>query len=255
VIYGDLPPEVRRMQYHAFIKGANKILITTDAIGMGVNLPIRRIVFMDLQKFDGEEKRYITSQETKQIAGRAGRKGIYEVGYVCTASIDHLFIKENLETEDEPLYQAIVGPGEAIMNIKGLPLREKLALWSTNEEKLRYYRKMDVRDYLLVLESIKQYRLPEPAEYKLMKLPFDVNNMELLGVFLDYVDEYFIKKQSQISKPKPSGSLLSDLERYYQKLGLYYSFSKNFDVDFDPEWVYKERERTSGRINKLLIKL
>jgi ATP-dependent RNA helicase SUPV3L1/SUV3 len=255
VIYGDLPPEVRRMQYHAFIKGTNKILVTTDAIGMGVNLPIRRIVFMDLQKFDGEEKRYITSQETKQIAGRAGRKGIYDVGYVCTASIDHEFIRENLETEDESLREAVVGPGEAIMNIKGLPLREKLALWSTNEEKLDYYRKMDVRDYLLVLESIKQYRLPEPAEFRLMKLPFDVNDMELLGTFLDFVDEYFVKKQTQLTKPKPSGSFLSDLEKYYQKLGLYYSFAKNFDIDFEPEWVYKERERTSARINKLLIKL
>ena len=255
VIYGDLPPEVRRMQYHAFVRGTNRILITTDAIGMGVNLPIRRIVFMDLQKFDGEEKRYITSQETKQIAGRAGRKGIYDVGYVCTASIDYLFIKENLETDDEPLLKAVVGPSEAIMKIKGLPLRDKLALWSTQEERLSYYTKMDVRDYLLVLESIKQYRLPEPAEYKLMRLPFDVNNMELLGTFLDYVDEYFIKKQTQISKPKPSGSLLSDFERYYQKLGLYYSFAKNFNIDFDPEYVYKERERTSSRINKLLIKL
>ncbi|NLA87183.1 MAG: RNA helicase [Clostridiales bacterium] len=255
VIYGDLPPEVRRMQYHAFIKGANKILITTDAIGMGVNLPIRRIIFMDLQKFDGEEKRYITSQETKQIAGRAGRKGIYDVGYVCTASIDYLFVKENLETDDEPLLKAVIGPGEAIMNIKGLPLREKLALWSTQEERLSYYTKMDVRDYLLILESVKQYRLPEPAEYRLMRLPFDVNDMELLGTFLDYVDEYFIKKNAQISMPKPSGSFLSDLEKYYQKLGLYYSFSKNFGIDFDPDWVYKERERTSGRINKLLIKL
>ncbi len=260
VIYGDLPPEVRRMQYHAFIKGTNRILITTDAIGMGVNLPIRRIVFMDLQKFDGEEKRYITSQEVKQIAGRAGRKGIYDVGYVSTTSIDHLFIKENLETDDEMLRQAVLGPSEAIMKIKGLPLREKLALWSTNEETLGYYRKMDVRDYLLVLESIKQYRLPESAEYKLMKLPFDVNNMELLGVFLDYVDEYFIKKRSEISKPKPMGpksigNALFDQEKYYQKLGLYYSFSKNFDIDFDPDWVYQERARTSERINKLLVRL
>ncbi|SHI10034.1 ATP-dependent RNA helicase SUPV3L1/SUV3 [Sporobacter termitidis DSM 10068] len=255
VIYGDLPPEVRRMQYHAFVKGGNRILITTDAIGMGVNLPIRRIIFMDLQKFDGEEKRYITSQEVKQIAGRAGRKGIYDVGYVCTTSIDHLFLRENLETEDEPLQEAVLGPSEAIMDIKGLPLREKLALWSTNQERLDYYRKMDVRDYLLVLDSIRQYRLPEAAEYKLMKLPFDVGDTELLGVFLDYVDEFFVKKQREITRPKPSGHLLYELEKYYQKLGLYYSFAKNFDARFDPEWVYGERVKTSERINKLLVRL
>lgn len=255
VIYGDLPPEVRRMQYHAFIQGKNKILITTDAIGMGVNLPIRRIIFMDLQKFDGEEKRYITSQEVKQIAGRAGRKGIYDVGYVCTTSIDHLFIKENLETGDEPLRQAVLGPSEAILNIKGLPLREKLALWSTGKEELDSYRKMDVRDYLLILDSIKQYKLPEDKEYRLMKLPFDVNDSELLSCFLDYVDEFFIKKNPAVSKPKPSGHLLHELEKYYQKLCLYYSFSKNFEIRFDPDWVYMERQRTSARINKLLLRL
>jgi ATP-dependent RNA helicase SUPV3L1/SUV3 len=255
VIYGDLPPEVRRMQYHAFIQGKNKILITTDAIGMGVNLPIRRIVFMDLVKFDGEEKRYINSQEVKQIAGRAGRKGIYDVGYVCTSSIDYMFIQENLDNPDEPVRQAAVGPSEAIMKIKGLPLREKLALWSTNPEKLDYYRKMDVRDYLLILESVKQYRLPEPDEFKLMRLPFDVNDTTLLTVFLDYVDEYFIKRQPRLTRPKPSGWLLHEQEKYYQMLGLYYSFSKNFDILFDPDWVYKERLNTSERINKLLLKL
>lgn len=255
VIYGDLPPEVRRMQYHAFIQGKNKILVTTDAIGMGVNLPIRRIIFMDLQKFDGEEKRYITSQEVKQIAGRAGRKGIYDIGYVCTAGIDQLFITENLETDDEPLRQAVLGPSEAIINIKGLPLREKLALWSTDEEKLDCYKKMDIRDYLLILESIKQYKLPENMEYRLMKLPFDVNDTELLSCFLNYVDEYFIKKSMAVSKPKPSGYLLHELEKYYQKLGIYYSFSKNFDISFEPDWVYMERQRTSERINKLLLRL
>ena len=76
IIYGDLPPEVRKMQYEQFINKENKVLVTTDAIGMGVNLPIRRIIFMSIRKFDGEEVRELTSQEIKQIAGRAGRKGI-----------------------------------------------------------------------------------------------------------------------------------------------------------------------------------
>ncbi|WP_455717579.1 helicase-related protein [Anaerosporobacter sp.] len=84
MIYGDLPPEVRKMQYHDFVEGTNKILVSTDAIGMGVNLPIRRIIFMNNKKFDGDEIRTLTSQEVKQIAGRAGRKGIYNVGYVAS---------------------------------------------------------------------------------------------------------------------------------------------------------------------------
>lgn len=62
IIYGDLPPEVRKMQYEQFINKENKVLVTTDAIGMGVNLPIRRVVFMSIRKFDGEEMRELTSQ-------------------------------------------------------------------------------------------------------------------------------------------------------------------------------------------------
>ena len=57
LIYGDLPPEVRRKQYEQFVNKETKILITTDAIGMGVNLPIRRIIFLSVKKFDGEEMR------------------------------------------------------------------------------------------------------------------------------------------------------------------------------------------------------
>ena len=50
---------------------------------MGLNLPIRRIVFLENEKFDGTRRRRLTSQEVKQIAGRAGRKGIYDVGKVA----------------------------------------------------------------------------------------------------------------------------------------------------------------------------
>jgi len=255
VIYGDLPPEVRRMQYKAFLEGKNKILITTDAIGMGVNLPIRRIIFLSLQKYDGDETRYLTSQEVKQIGGRAGRQGIYDIGYVGSVEEDCSFIRENLEIEDAPLNQAVIGPSETIINIKGLPLKEKLALWSTRLEKLSFYRKMDVRDFLLILDSIKGFSLPEEVEYRLMMLPFDVNNTEIMGYFLSIVEEYFKKKKVVITKPEPDGHMLIDWEIHYQKLNLYYSFCKNFDVDFVPEWVYSEREKISKKINGLLIRL
>ncbi len=255
VIYGDLPPEVRKMQYQSFLNGTNSILITTDAIGMGVNLPIRRIIFMNLRKFDGEETRYLTSQEIKQIGGRAGRKGIYDVGYVGTVGLEQLFIRENLEESDEPLERAVLGPSEAIINIKGLPLKDKLALWSTREEKLGYYRKMDIRDYLLILENVREFRLPEEVEFRLMNLPFDVSDEEIMECFISFVDEFFNEDYGYISKPKLRGYLLYDYEKYYQKLNLYYSFSKNFVADFDANWVYDERKKVSGKINELLVKL
>ena len=124
---------------------------------MGVNLPIRRIIFMSIRKFDGEEVRELTSQEVKQIAGRAGRKGIYDVGYVAGVSDTHNFISRKLEVKDEVIKQAVVGPSEAIHTIKSLPLNEKLVLWKTREEKLDYYTKMDISEYLLILDKINCY--------------------------------------------------------------------------------------------------
>ncbi len=223
IIYGDLPPEVRKMQYEQFINKENKVLVTTDAIGMGVNLPIRRIIFMSIRKFDGEEVRELTSQEVKQIAGRSGRKGIYDTGYVAGVSDTHNFISRKLEVKDEIIKQAVIGPSEAILTIKSLPLNEKLVLWKTRESKIDYYTKMDISEYLLILEKIKRYKLKEEDQWDLLKVPFDVSSEELMNKFLEYVDEVFVAKLDEITKPTCFTGNLDDLEIYYQKINMYYS--------------------------------
>ena len=82
VIYGALPPEVRRREAERFANGASHILVATDAIGMGLNLPIRRVLFSTMTKFDGQTDRPLTESEVHQIAGRAGRYGLHEEGFV-----------------------------------------------------------------------------------------------------------------------------------------------------------------------------
>jgi ATP-dependent RNA helicase SUPV3L1/SUV3 len=81
VIYGALPPEVRRREAERFATGESHILVATDAIGMGLNLPIRRVLFSTMTKFDGVGDRALTESEVHQIAGRAGRYGIHEEGF------------------------------------------------------------------------------------------------------------------------------------------------------------------------------
>ncbi len=82
VIYGALPPEVRRREAERFAHGHSDVLVATDAIGMGLNLPIRRVLFSTMTKFDGVGDRTLNESEVHQIAGRAGRYGMHEEGFV-----------------------------------------------------------------------------------------------------------------------------------------------------------------------------
>lgn len=89
VIYGQLPPETRSTQARLFndLSSGFDILVASDAIGMGLNLNIRRIIFHNTLKRIGNDYNtlFISPSAIKQIAGRAGRKSsIYDVGLVTT---------------------------------------------------------------------------------------------------------------------------------------------------------------------------
>ncbi|KAF4998267.1 hypothetical protein FGRMN_3316 [Fusarium graminum] len=75
IIYGTLPPEVRVQQAALFNDPDNDydFIVASDAIGMGLNLEIRRVVLETTLKFDGNQMRQLTFPELKQIGGRAGR--------------------------------------------------------------------------------------------------------------------------------------------------------------------------------------
>lgn len=90
VIYGNLSPEVRRDEARRFKEGETNILIATDAIAMGLNLPIKTLLFTTHRKFDGIEKRGINVNEIIQIAGRAGRFGHHEKGFIGATTKDAL---------------------------------------------------------------------------------------------------------------------------------------------------------------------
>lgn len=74
-VYGSLPPETRAHQARLFNDPNNDYdyLVASDAVGMGLNLAIKRIVFEQTIKFDGYERKPLTVADLKQIAGRAGR--------------------------------------------------------------------------------------------------------------------------------------------------------------------------------------
>ncbi|WP_086554315.1 helicase-related protein [Acetobacter sp. DmW_043] len=103
VVYGALSPEVRRAEAQRFNSGGADILVATDAIGMGLNLSIKRVIFAALKKFDGSQTRDLRVQEVKQIGGRAGRYGKHEVGEVAVlaGAGSPAFLRRQLEAGAE----------------------------------------------------------------------------------------------------------------------------------------------------------
>ena len=98
VIYGQLPPETRSAQARNFneIDGGYDILIASDAIGMGLNLNIKRVIFHTTLKSRGKSRSYfVEPSQVKQIGGRAGRKSSnYEYGEVTAwQEVDLAYIR------------------------------------------------------------------------------------------------------------------------------------------------------------------
>ena len=86
VLYGALPLAARKQQLDAYENGELDIMVTTDVIGHGINLPIDNVIFAETTKYDGFERRPLHIWEAAQIAGRAGRFGLSTEGKVYAAS-------------------------------------------------------------------------------------------------------------------------------------------------------------------------
>ena len=100
-VYGNLAPEVRRAQAERFRDGSADVVVATDALAMGLNMPIQRIVMTTTVKFNGVEEEEISASLARQIAGRAGRFGVHEEGLVAgydddTHEVMRALLKEKL---------------------------------------------------------------------------------------------------------------------------------------------------------------
>ena len=117
VVYGALPPDARQLQARLFNtpRSGFGVLAATDAVGMGLNLNIRRVVFTASSKFDGTCERPLTAAEVKQVAGRAGRFGSrFPDGVVsATSAADLAAVAAALAQPSEELAAAHLAPSLA----------------------------------------------------------------------------------------------------------------------------------------------
>lgn len=95
--HGGLLPKYRILVESLAQKGLLKVICGTDTLGVGVNVPLRTVVFTKLCKFDGQKTGILTVRDFKQISGRAGRKGYDNIGYVVAQAPEH--VVENIQLE------------------------------------------------------------------------------------------------------------------------------------------------------------
>ncbi len=77
-------------------KGLLKIICGTDTLGVGINVPIRTVLFTRLCKYDGQKTAVLSARDFHQIAGRAGRKGFDDVGWVVAQAPEHVIENSRL---------------------------------------------------------------------------------------------------------------------------------------------------------------
>jgi superfamily II RNA helicase len=94
VHHAGMLPRYRRLVETLAQAGLLKVICGTDTLGVGINVPIRTVLFTGLSKYDGTRVRLLQAREFHQIAGRAGRAGFDEVGYVVAQAPEHVVENE-----------------------------------------------------------------------------------------------------------------------------------------------------------------
>ena len=104
VHHAGMLPKYRRLVEQLAQAGLLKVICGTDTLGVGINVPIRTVVFSALSKYDGTRTRLLNAREFHQIAGRAGRAGFDTAGTVVVQAPEHEVanLKQFAKVADDP---------------------------------------------------------------------------------------------------------------------------------------------------------
>lgn len=260
VIYGSLPPEIRRRQMQLFTSKKTSVVVATDAIGMGLNLPVRRIVFIQTEKFDGNSRRGLSVPEIKQIAGRAGRFGIFNTGYVTAMGEEALdYLKERLFLPEETIQTVSLGFPQILLELDE-PLDIILKVWKEAEPSAPF-EKINIEEPLALYHQAEKHKdsiygfEDKRILYKMITCPIDIKDRNVVAQWLTYCKDYpanpYLEHPTRNASDKKG---ILKYETYYRKLDLYYQFSHRFDKIIDEAWLEQERAKTEGTIMQFLGK-
>lgn len=246
VIYGALPPASRREEVRRFSEKETRVVVATDAIGMGISLPIRRVIFVDTEKFDGTSVRPLNPTEIRQIAGRAGRFGKYDKGDVLTMANPRL-IARALTQPIKPITRLTIGfPEEALDYDR--PLQEMLKQWDQLPANELFCRE-DMREAEQLLNKLGKVPVGTDKHliYTLITCPIDVKNDTLVSYWRECCQKIF--RGQTIPRPYFEENTLEHCELQYHAYDVYHQLLRRIGIEDD---CLLEKDILSQRINGFL---
>ncbi len=245
VVYGNLSPEVRREEARRFREGKSDVLVATDAIAMGLNLPIKTLLFSKDNKFDGLRRRELLPTEVAQIAGRAGRYGLEEVGYI--GALD----KKALETIESKFYQplpklelpfSVMASLEHVMLIGEILETENLStilnFFAENMEFEGPFVAANIDSMLEIAAIVDEYRLDLKTRFHLACAPASISSPYIESVFHRYIKQIEANEPVKYIPPRDlpkvaqTNEMMLNAEDRVREISLYLWLSFKFEELF-----------------------
>lgn len=268
VIYGSLPPGAKLLQCKKFNDESDpcSIMVATDAIGMGLNLNIRRIVFMSLKKIETSNGRssmeQISVSQALQIAGRAGRfKTQYEEGHVTTFhERDLKTLKGMLSSSPPPAEKAGLYPTAEQIEMVAYHLPDSSLLsileiftdFCQMDDSL--YFMCSIESFRHLAEKIDNIQLPLRVRYIFCCAPVNIRDAKVVMMLIRMAREYrnnrvmtadWLAKMVNWPPPVPQTIVdLSSLESLHDVFELYQWLSLRFSDMFPETDSVRDMKRT-----------
>ncbi|XP_057731624.1 DExH-box ATP-dependent RNA helicase DExH18, mitochondrial [Arachis stenosperma] len=265
VIYGALPPETRRHQATLFNDQSNEydVLVASDAVGMGLNLNIRRVIFNNLSKYNGDKMVPVPASQVKQIAGRAGRRGcLYPDGLATTMHLDDL----------DYLIECLKQPFDEVKKVGLFPFFEQVELFASQLPNLTFCQllekfgescRLDGSYFLCLYDHIKKIAnmlervqgLSLEDRFNFCFAPVNIRDPKAMYHLLRFATTFSQNMPVNIAMGLPRSSArndseLLDLETRHQVLSMYLWLSNHFKQERFP--YVKKAEAMATDIADLL---
>jgi ATP-dependent RNA helicase SUPV3L1/SUV3 len=271
IVYGSLPPEARAEQARVFNDPSSpfKVLVASDAIGMGLNLNIRRVVFESLEKYDGEFVRYLSVSQAKQIAGRAGRyKSQWGNGLVTTLERnDFPILQKYLKLNAEELQSAGLAPEfeqlekfSQVLKDSSLPtLFQQFDQVATVDNNFFL---TNLRDRITLATELQKVNMSLRDHYTFALAPVSTSDNHVVDALVHFANFHAgnvvcnMKDVPRVDKGVIDLNSLKRLESQHRILVLYLWLGIRYPETYvDCEKVSVEKKKIEDGINELLLSL